>query len=249
MNKDSSHSDTTSRLDRALVHLGVGSRRQVQQLIHAGAVQVEGSTITEPQRRIVAEGTVLSVAGRELIYHEYCYIMLHKPAGWLSSTTGARSVLALLPQEERRPGLFPVGRLDADSEGLLLLSNDGQLAHDLLAPRHMVPKRYFIRCRGILDDAAVAAFAAGILLEDGERCLPARLILMSREDGTTCAEVVVCQGMFHQVKRMIAQVGAEVIYLRREAIGPLTLDPALALGGWRHLRKEEVAALYRAATT
>lgn len=167
--------------------------------------------------------------------------MLHKPAGVLTATEDSRqrTVLDLLPPELRKRGLSPVGRLDKDTEGLLLLTDDGELAHRLLSPKYHVDKRYFARVDGPLDQADVDAFAAGMTLGDGLMCLPAGLEPLAEG---TCI-VTLREGKFHQVKRMLAARGAPVLYLKRLSMGPLTLDAALPIGGWRELTAEETASL------
>ena len=167
--------------------------------------------------------------------------MLHKPAGVLTATEDSRqrTVLDLLPPELRKRGLSPVGRLDKDTEGLLLLTDDGELAHRLLSPKYHVDKRYFARVDGLLDQADVDAFAAGMTLGDGLMCLPAGLEPLAEG---TCI-VTLREGKFHQVKRMLAARGAPVLYLKRLSMGPLTLDAELPIGGWRELTAEETASL------
>ena len=177
------------------------------------------------------------VSGERLVY-----LMLHKPAGLVSATEDPRepTVLTLLPEHLRRVGLFPAGRLDKDTEGLLLLTNDGPLAHRLLSPRWHVDKTYFVRVDGLLEQADVEAFRRGITLADGLECLPAGLeILAERDTGL----VTLREGKYHQIKRMLASRGKPVRYLKRLTMGPLTLDPALASGQWRPLTAEELAAL------
>ena len=170
--------------------------------------------------------------------------MLHKPAGVLTATEDRKqpTVLDLLPPELRRIGLAPVGRLDKDTEGLLLLTNDGELAHRLLSPKYHVEKRYFARVDGELSAADTEAFARGMTLGDGLECLPAGLEVLPDR---VCI-VTLREGKFHQVKRMLAARGAPVLYLKRLSMGPLTLDDSLAAGAYRLLRAEEILALYRA---
>ncbi|MCL2497738.1 MAG: rRNA pseudouridine synthase, partial [Symbiobacteriaceae bacterium] len=228
------------RLDKALVQLGVGSRREVQHLISQGEVSWQGSVKYDPQEQIVPQGTLFVVAGRALTYTRYVYYMLHKKAGYLSATQGVNTVLELLRDEDRRPGIFPVGRLDKDSEGLLLISNQGELAHRLLAPKRQIKKSYLVRYLGELDPTAPETFAAGIVLPEGERCLPAELIITASGE----AQVIICEGKYHQVKRMLLAVGGQVTYLRRLTFGTLQLDPALTPGTYRPLTLKEVEALY-----
>ena len=232
------------RLDKLLAATGKWSRKEAKALVKAGRVRVEGNPPKGPEDK-VAPGTPVTVDGRPIVTEKYVYVMLHKPAGVISSTEDPRqrTVLSLLPKELQRLGLFPVGRLDKDTEGLLLLTNDGPLAHRLLAPRHHVDKTYFVRVDGELDGADAAAFAAGMVLEDGLACLPAGLEVLEQPD---TALVTLHEGKYHQIKRMLAARGKPVVYLKRLTMGPLMLDPALERGEWRPLSAEEVAALRQA---
>ena len=186
---------------------------------------------------------IITVAGETISLCRFTYVMLHKPAGVLTATEDRKqpTVLDLLPPELRRIGLAPVGRLDKDTEGLLLLTNDGALAHRLLSPKSHVDKVYYARVEGTLEPADTAAFAAGMTLGDGLCCLPAGLEILSPGE----ALVTLREGKFHQVKRMLAARGAPVLYLKRLSMGPLTLDDSLAAGAYRLLRAEEISALYR----
>ena len=190
------------------------------------------------------EVAIITVAGETISLCRFTYVMLHKPAGVLTATEDRKqpTVLDLLPPELRRIGLAPVGRLDKDTEGLLLLTNDGELAHRLLSPKYHVEKRYFARVDGELSATDAEAFARGMTLGDGLECLPAGLELLP---GHACI-VTLREGKFHQVKRMLAARGAPVLYLKRLSMGPLTLDDSLAAGAYRLLRAEEISALYRA---
>ena len=232
------------RLDKLLAATGQWSRKEAKALVKAGRVQVGGARPKGPEDK-VAEGTPVTVDGRPIATEQGVYVMLHKPAGVVSSTQDPRerTVLDLLPQHLRRRALFPVGRLDKDTEGLLLLTNDGPLAHRLLAPRHHVDKTYFVRVDGELDGADAAAFAAGMMLEDGLACLPAGLEVLEQPD---TALVTLHEGKYHQIKRMLAARGKPVVYLKRLTMGPLMLDPVLERGEWRPLSAEEVAALRQA---
>ena len=181
--------------------------------------------------------------GEDIGYQRFTYIMLHKPAGVLSAVEDKRqkTVLDLLPEELQKRGLSPVGRLDKDTEGLLLLTNDGELTHKLLSPRHHVDKVYYARVDGKLEEKDCAAFAAGMTLGDGLECMPAKLEIL----GDSEALVTLQEGKFHQVKRMLAACGKPVTYLRRLSMGPLKLDETLPCGSFRHLTADELAALPR----
>ena len=228
------------RLDKLLAATGQWSRKEAKALVKAGRVQVGGARPKGPEDK-VAEGTPVTVDGRPIATEQGVYVMLHKPAGVVSSTQDPRerTVLDLLPGELRRRSLSPVGRLDKDTEGLLLLTNDGALAHRLLAPRSHVDKVYYARVEGALEPADAAAFAAGMTLGDGLECLPAGLEILSPGE---CL-VTLREGKFHQVKRMLAARGKPVTYLKRLSMGPLRLDPELAPGAFRMLTAEEKKAL------
>ena len=232
------------RLDKLLASTGRWSRREVKQLVKEGLVLVDGKTAASAEEKWDPEHAVIRVNGEEICFREHYYIMLHKPAGLLSATEDrhAPTVLDLLPPELQKRELFPVGRLDKDTEGLLLMTDDGALAHSLLSPKRHVDKVYFARAAGKLDEADCAAFAAGIELEDGLHCLPARLEILS---SGAQSEVLVTlrEGKFHQVKRMLASRGAPVTYLKRLSMGPLRLDEALERGTWRYLTQKETDAL------
>lgn len=233
------------RLDKILSGTGRWSRREVKELVRARRVTANGAVVRSPEEKYDREGLDLRVDGESVSGERFVYLMLHKPAGLVSATEDPRqpTVLELLPQHLRRVGLFPAGRLDKDTEGLLLLTNDGPLAHRLLAPRHHVDKTYFVRVDGELDGADAAAFAAGMMLEDGLACLPAGLEVLEQPD---TALVTLHEGKYHQIKRMLAARGKPVVYLKRLTMGPLMLDPALERGEWRPLSAEEVAALRQA---
>ena len=225
------------RLDKILSATGKWSRREVKELLRQGRVTVDGSRPTGPEMKIDPEQCEILVDGASAGYEAYTYLMLHKPAGVLSAVEDRKqkTVLDLLPRELQRRGLFPVGRLDKDTEGLLLLTNDGDLAHRLLSPRHHVDKVYYARVDGRLEAEDCRAFAAGITLADGLVCLPARLEILSDCE----ALVTVQEGKFHQVKRMLAQRGKPVLYLKRLAMGPLRLDDDLLPGAFRRLTDSE----------
>ncbi len=230
------------RLDKILAGTGRWSRKEARGLIRAGRVTVNGRTAASPEEKYRREDLVLLVDGAPVSGERYTYLMLHKPAGLVSATEDPRqkTVLELLPGHLRRIGLFPAGRLDRDTEGLLLLTNDGALAHDLLSPRSHVDKRYFVRVAGRLGPADCAAFAGGLRLEDGLVCLPAGLELLEAPDE---AIVTLREGKYHQIKRMLAHLGKPVVYLKRLTMGPLRLDPALAPGQWRPLTEAELTGL------
>lgn len=231
------------RLDKLIAGQGTLSRREARELVRSGQVRVGGATVFSPERK-VGEGEEIIVAGKPLQVKRHLYLMLNKPAEVLCATRDrdARTVLDLVPLPLRRKGLFPAGRLDKDAEGLVLLTDDGALAHRILAPKSHIPKTYFVRLdRPVQDGALLAAeFARGVGLGDGARTSPAELRLS--EDGRE-AELVIFEGMYHQVKRMFAHYRYSVEYLKRIKIGGLCLDPSLAPGQCRELTAEEVRRL------
>lgn len=229
------------RLDKILANTGRWSRKEVRELVRAGRVSVDGVVARTPGEKH-DPGAWFQVDGQTISGERLVYLMLHKPAGLVSATEDPRepTVLSLLPQHLRRVGLFPAGRLDKDTEGLLLLTNDGPLAHRLLSPKRHVDKLYYVQVEGRLDEGDAAAFQQGVTLEDGLVCLPAGLEIL--EDGEA-GLVTLREGKYHQVKRMLASRGKPVRYLKRLSMGPLTLDPALAPGAWRPLNEEERKAL------
>lgn len=231
------------RLDKLLAGTGKWSRREVKALVRQGLVRVDGRLAASAEDKLDPAATVVTVAGETISLRRFTYVMLHKPAGVLTATEDRKqpTVLDLLPPELRRIGLAPVGRLDKDTEGLLLLTNDGELAHRLLSPKYHVEKRYLARVDGELSAADAEAFARGMTLGDGLECLPAGLEVLPDR---VCI-VTLREGKFHQVKRMLAARGAPVLYLKRLSMGPLTLDDSLAAGAYRLLRAEEISALYR----
>lgn len=229
------------RLDKIISATGKKSRREVREMVRQGRVLVDGKPAPAADMKVDPQTAVILLDGEPLGYEKFTYVMLHKPAGVLTATEDRRqeTVLDLLPPELRRRALSPVGRLDKDTEGLLLLTNDGQLAHRLLSPKSHVDKVYYARVDGALEPGDIAAFAAGMTLGDGLECLPAGLEILS----PTEALVTLREGKFHQVKRMLAARGKPVLYLKRLSMGRLRLDPALAPGAWRMLTEEERSAL------
>lgn len=230
------------RLDKVVANTGEWSRKEARELIWAGRVAINGAPCRQPEAKVGADAEV-SVDGLR-IGSGPVYLMLHKPRGVVSATEDPRepTVMSLLPEKYGRIGLFPAGRLDKDTEGLLLLTDDGPLAHRLLTPKNHVDKRYYVEVDGCLDEADCLAAEQGVTLEDGYTCLPA---VLEPLPGGHCAYITLWEGKYHQIKRMMAARGKPVTYLKRLSFGPLELDPELPPGGWRALTQEEIEALFR----
>lgn len=231
------------RLDKFLADAGAGTRSQVKGFLKKGLVTVNGEPVRKPEQKISPETDLIVFQGTVLSYTEFYYYMLNKPSGYVSATDDntAPTVLSLL---KGAPGkdLFPVGRLDKDTEGLLLITNDGALAHRLLSPRHHVDKTYFVRADGAVTEDDCSRLEAGVDIGEDRLTLPARAALLS-SGPVSEVELTIHEGKFHQVKRMFQAVGKPVLYLRRLSMGSLTLDETLPPGQYRPLREEEIAAL------
>lgn len=230
------------RLDRMLSGQGYGTRGEIRTMLRRGAVTVNGLPSGDPGQKLDPEKDRVTVDGREVVYREHLYLMMNKPAGVISASSDpkAETVLDLLPPELRRPGLFPVGRLDKDTRGLLLITDDGALAHALLAPGKHVAKRYEAAVDGAVTQADAAAFRDGVTLDDGYVCLPAAL-----EAGPSPSEcaVTITEGKYHQIKRMFEARGKKVLSLRRISMGALMLDADLPPGRTRELTAEELGKI------
>ena len=232
------------RLDKIIASPGRWSRREVKDLVRQGRVTVDGVPARSAEEKADPEQAVIAVNGEKLNWRRYTWVMLNKPAGYLSATEDGRgaTVLDLLPQDLQRQGLFPVGRLDKDTEGLLLLTNEGGLAHELLSPKKHVDKVYYAKIQGKVDESDVKAFADGVDIGDDTPAKSADLrILKSGEESEI--ELTITEGRFHQVKRMFHAVGKEVVYLKRLSMGSLVLDKTLAKGEYRSLTEEEIKKL------
>ena len=231
------------RLDKLLAHLNCGSRKEVQAMIRAGRVCVDGAAETDPAAKVDPDAAPIGLDGEVQRYRAQRYYMLNKPAGVITASRDERhgTVLDLFPEEERR-GLFAVGRLDKDTEGLLIVTDDGALSHALMSPARHVAKVYEAVIEGELARDTAERFRQGLTLRDGTVCLPARLDILPG-DGETRVRVTLREGKYHQVKRMVAAVGATVVRLRRVKLGGLVLDPALPAGAFRELTEQELEQL------
>ena len=231
------------RLDKMLADQGVASRKELREIIRSGRVCVDGATETHPERKLDPTLAAVTLDGERVGYRRFHYYMLDKPVGVVTATEDRRqrTVLDLLPAELRRLGLFPVGRLDKDTSGLLLLTDDGDFAHRVISPKSCVKKRYYAEVGGEADEQDALAFSRGIVLGDGTRCLPAELELLG---GGRCL-VTVMEGKYHQVRRMLASRGKPVLALRRLSVGGLRLEESLGPGGFRELSEQDLCTLFK----
>lgn len=232
------------RLDKYLADMQIGTRSQVKAYIRKGSVLVNGEIVKKPEFSIDEIRDTIMYNGNILSYQKYQYFMLHKPAGVVTATRDNqdRTVLDLLPQDAGK-GLFPVGRLDKETEGLLLITNDGELAHRLLSPKKHVDKTYYVVCSGTISQESVARLERGIDIGDDAPTKPAKVTMLSNTQDTYTLELTITEGRYHQIKRMIAATGGQVTYLKRISMGSLTLDKALEKGAYRALTEQEIARL------
>ncbi|MCT4620010.1 MAG: rRNA pseudouridine synthase [Marinisporobacter sp.] len=232
------------RLDKVLSNMGYGTRKEIKSIIKKGRVKVDEKVIKDSSMHIDPYENHIEIDGVKLVYREFVYIMMNKPQGVISATFDARveTVVDLLDPAYHIFEAFPVGRLDKDTEGLLILTNDGKLSHELLAPKKHVPKTYYAHIEGRVDDKDQIAFKKGVTLDDGYKTLPAELNIM-KSDEISEIELTIYEGKFHQVKRMFESVGKKVTYLKRIAMGDLKLDKDLELGEYKELTEEELKKL------
>lgn len=233
----------TVRLDKYLTAMGVGTRSEVKTYIRKGRVQVDGQVVKEPDIKINTTNVQVLFDNKLLQYEEFVYYMLNKPAGVVSATTDNQSTTVVeLIKEGKNKDIFPVGRLDKDTEGLLLITNDGDLSHQLLSPRKHIGKVYYAKVKGCVTQEDILAFEKGIRINDEFTTLPAKLNII-KSDEISEIEVTIFEGKFHQVKRMFMAVGKEVIYLKRLSMGNLRLDETLLPGEYRRLTQGEINSL------
>lgn len=228
------------RLDKFLADMRSGTRSQVKEFIKKGMVTVNGNVVSKADFKVDEEKDCISLNGKHIAYCQYRYYMLNKPAGVVTATSDRqeRTVMDLFP-EDMRKRLFPVGRLDKDTEGLLLITDNGELAHKLLSPKKHVPKTYRVVCKGNFDDEKAYQLRTGVDIGDDRPTKPAEVELLSQENDTYVIKLTITEGRFHQVKRMVKAIGGEVTYLKRLSMGSLTLDDTLELGEYRELTPKE----------
>lgn len=234
----------TQRIDKILSNFGFGTRREIKQLVKCGEIKVDGSIIKDSGIHVDPKNSIIEVSGELLKYREFIYVMMNKPQGVISATYDSKlkTVIDILPEEFKCFGLFPAGRLDIDTEGLLLMTNDGLLAHEILSPKKHVSKRYYALIEGCVTDKDSALFREGVVLDDGYRTLPSELYILESSDMSQI-EIVIYEGKFHQIKRMFEAVDKKVRYLKRIEMGLLKLDETLKAGECRELETEEVSLL------
>ena len=231
------------RIDKFLANMNVGSRKEVHQLIKKGIVAINGQTIKTPKEK-VAETDEVTVNGEKIVYQKYHYFLMNKPKGVLSATEdrSQRTVISLLNLKDQYQGIVPVGRLDKNTTGLLLLTNDGQLNHELLAPNKHVAKVYRAKIAGVADDETVKTFASGMTLGDGTKLKPAELKILAQDEehDSSEIEIKIREGKYHQIKRMFGAVGMKVVELERISMGNLKLPEDLKRGNYIELSLDEV---------
>lgn len=230
------------RIDKLLSELGIASRKEAAKVAKSGGIIIDGIAVRDVSKHIDPEKSKVIYLGREIVYQKYTYVMLNKPTGYVSATDDKSLpyVTELLPEELRRRELFPVGRLDRDTVGLMILTNNGVLAHSLLSPKHHVTKEYYFTAAEPVREGAEEHFKDGVTLADGYECKPTELYLSEdRREG----RIVLTEGKYHQIKRMIAAQDNRVTSLERISFGGILLDRTLARGEWRYLTKEEIIIL------
>jgi len=233
------------RIDKILSNLGHGTRKEVKALLKKGKVEIDGIIISDSATKIDPEKAVIKVSGEEIKYRKYIYLIMNKPAGVVSATVDNHdeTVIDLIDEEYQAFKPFPIGRLDKDTVGLLLITNDGELNHKLIAPKNHVDKVYYAEINKLVDASDVAAFKKGVVIDDGYKCMPAVLEILNADENGSEVMVTIQEGKFHQVKRMFESVDKSVVFLRRISFGPLKLDENLCEGQYRELSEEEINLL------
>lgn len=234
------------RLDKFLSEMSGWTRSEVKKIVRTGSVTVDGNEVKKPETKIDEKLSIVRVDGRQIKYNKYEYYMLNKPKGFVSATTDRehKTVVDIISSSEKKD-LFPVGRLDIDTEGLLLITNDGELAHRLLAPKNHVEKTYYVEVSGILDDADVDAVEEGLDIGEEKKTIPAKMEILKTDiqNNISSCYLTIHEGKFHQVKRMMKKLGKTVTYLKRVSMGSLILDSKLKKGNYRKLTEQEIIEL------
>lgn len=234
------------RIDKMLANCGVGSRRDVKELIKFGRVSIDGKKVNKSDIKVDTDKNKIYVDGKEVFYKKYIYLLMNKPSGVISATEDGRekTVIDILPEKYHKFNLFPVGRLDKDTVGLLILTNNGDFAHNTLSPKKHVFKRYFATVSGVIDKNDIKAFFDGIIFDNGEVCKSARLKVCKIKSNCTDVFVEISEGKFHQIKKMFNVIGKKVLFLKRVKFGGLELDEKLMEGEVRELSEYEVNKVF-----
>ena len=234
-----------ARVDKVLSNLGYGSRKEIKQLCKDGDVKIDGVIIKDSSSKLDPENSEIKVKDEVVVYREFIYLMLNKPQGVISATNDKlhETVIDIIDEEFLAFDPFPVGRLDKDTEGLLLISNDGKLSHKLLSPKKKIAKTYYAEVEGRVTEEDIKSFKEGVYIDDDYKTLPANLNILESED-ISKIELTIVEGKFHQVKRMFHAVDKEVVYLKRISMGSLVLDDELELGEYRELTQRELEELF-----
>lgn len=233
---------TLVRLDKFLANSGIGTRSEVKNYIKQRRVWLDGAPILKGETKIDIEKSVVTFDKRVVSYEQYCYIMLNKPKGYICATEDKeeKTVLDIIPKQYEKFNLFPVGRLDKDTVGLLILSNDGKFAHNTLSPKKHIEKRYFAHINGMVTEDYVKAFKNGVIIDGGYKCLPANLEILYSAPNLSKVNITIKEGKYHQIKRMFQVFGKKVVYLKRLSFGEIQLDENLQEGDFRELNQQEM---------
>ena len=233
------------RIDKILSNLGHGTRKEVKALLKKKQVEVDGVIARDSAMKVDPEKSVIKVSGDEINYRKYIYLVMNKPSGVVSATVDRNdeTVIDLIDEQYRAFKPFPIGRLDKDTVGLLLITNDGELNHKLIAPKNHVDKVYYAEINKFIDASDIKAFKKGVVIDDGYKCMPAELEVLTANENGSEVMVTIQEGKFHQVKRMFESVNKNVMFLRRVSFGPLKLDADLAEGKCRELSEGEIELL------
>lgn len=230
------------RLDKFLANSGIGTRSEVKNYIKQRRVWLDGTPVLKGETKIDIEKSVVTFDKRVVSYEQYCYIMLNKPKGYICATEDKeeKTVLDLIPKQYEKFNLFPVGRLDKNTVGLLILSNDGKFAHNTLSPKKHIEKKYFAHINGMVTEDYIKAFKNGVIIDGGYKCLPANLEILYSAPNLSKVNITIKEGKYHQIKRMFQAFGKKVVYLKRLSFGEIQLDENLQEGDFRELNEQEM---------
>ncbi|MGH4138719.1 pseudouridine synthase [Clostridium sp.] len=233
------------RIDKILSNLGHGTRKEVKGLLKKGKVEVDGVIASDSAMKVDPDKSVIKLDGEEIKYRKNIYLIMNKPSGVISATVDNHdeTVIDLIDEQYHAFKPFPIGRLDKDTVGLLLITNDGELNHKLIAPKNHVDKVYYAEINKFIDATDIATFKSGVVIDDGYKCMPAILKVLNADENGSEVMITIQEGKFHQVKRMFESVDKKVVFLRRTSFGPLKLDENLAEGQYRELSEEELNSL------